>query len=219
MRLYGLMVICGIVVAVAIVLKLLGLAEGIQIWITLSLVIITGLYVQETAKIRRSSEETVKATLKQAEASNAMVEEMMQQRYGNILPIIDIQEQDESPHDKIRIGLSIESGKSPEGLLCLLRNIGLGPALDVWTFIITPTNRERRQWDFGAVSINEKTDIERLSIEQHESRGILVAYYKDVYDRPFESSREFIMSSNQRSYKLGPLKIRKLTKEVTSNPQ
>ena len=54
---------------------------------------------------------------------------------------------------------------------------------------------------------------EQLSIERKNGRGVLVAYYKDVYERPFESSREFIIDQAGRSCKIGPLKIRKLTEE------
>lgn len=148
----------------------------------------------------------------QAEASKRMAEEMMQQRYGDVLPIVDIQKQDESAKEKIRKGLDIESGKIPEGQLCTLRSIGLGPAINVCSFIRTPTG-ERRQWDFGTLAANDETDKERLSIEQRSGRGVLVAYYKDVYDQPFESSREVIVDKERRSYKIGSLKIRKLTEE------
>lgn len=146
----------------------------------------------------------------QAEASKKMAEEMMQQRYGAVLPIVDIREQDESAQEKIKKGLDIESGKIPEGQLCTLRSIGLGPAINVCSFIRTPTG-ERRQWDFGTLTVNEETDKERLFIEQRGDRGILIAYYRDVYEQPFESSREVMVDKDKRSSELGPLKIRKLT--------
>lgn len=148
----------------------------------------------------------------QAEASKKMAEEMMQQRYGGVFPIVDIKEQKESGSEMIKKGLDIGDGKIPEGQLCTLRNIGLGPAVNVWSFIRTPSG-ERRQWDFGTLKVNEEVEKEQLSIERKNGRGVLVAYYKDVYERPFESSREFIIDQAGRSYKIGPLKIRKLTEE------
>jgi hypothetical protein len=148
----------------------------------------------------------------QAEASKKMAEEMMQQRYGGVFPIVDIKEQKENGTEMIRKGLDIRDGKVPEGQLCRLRNIGLGPAINVCSFIRTPTG-ERRQWDFGTLAVNDEADKERLSIEQRNGRGVLVAYYKDVYERPFESSREFIIDQAEGSCEIGPLKIRKLTDE------
>ncbi|MCJ7829270.1 MAG: hypothetical protein MUP81_05985 [Dehalococcoidia bacterium] len=148
----------------------------------------------------------------QAEASKKMAEEMMQQRYGGVFPIVDIKEQKESGSEMIKKGLDIGDGKIPEGQLCKLRNIGLGPAINVCSFIRTPTG-ERRQWDFGTLAVSDETDKERLSIELRDRRGILIAYCKDVYERPFESSREFIVNKKGRSCEIGPLKIRKLTEE------
>jgi len=149
----------------------------------------------------------------QADASKKMAEEMMQQRYGGVFPIVDIKEQKESGSEMIKKGLDIGDGKIPEGQLCTLRNIGLGPAVNVWSFIRTPTG-ERRQWDFGTLKVNEEVEKEQLSIERKNGRGVLVAYYKDVYERPFESSREFIIVDKAGcSCKIGPLKIRKLTEE------
>jgi hypothetical protein len=148
----------------------------------------------------------------QAEASKKMAEEMMQQRYGSVFPIVDIKEQKENSSEMIKKGLDIGDGKIPKGQLCKLRNIGLGPAINVCSFIRTPTG-ERRQWDFGTLAISDETDKERLSIEVRDRRGILVAYYKDVYERSFESSREFVVNKKERGCKIGPLKIRKLTDE------
>ena len=148
----------------------------------------------------------------QAEASKKMAEEMMQQRYGGAFPIVDIKEQKESSTEMIKKGLDIGGGKIPEGQLCRLRNIGLGPAINVCSFIRTPTG-ERRQWDFGTLAVNDEADKEQLSIEQRNGWGVLVAYYRDVYERPFESSREFTIDQAGRSCKIGPLKIRKLTDE------
>lgn len=157
-----------------------------------------------------------KSTKSMADANKKMAEEMRQQRYGDVLPIVDIKEQHESAEDKIRIGFDIESGRIPKiGLLCTLISCGLGPAINVCTFISTPT-AERRQWNFGTLAVNDETIKERLFIEMSNGRGMLVSYYIDAYERHFESSREFIINKEGRSYKLGALKIRKLTKEEYS---
>ncbi len=192
---------------------LLTTSDSMNILLITALVIATFYYAGETAKISKNSRVQTEVMLEQTQASRKMAEEMMQQRYGHVLPILDIQEQDKSAKDMIRTGLIIGSGQIPEGLSCLLRNVGLGPALNVWTFIIVPIDRRRHQWDFGVLSVDDKTGVEWLSIEQHDSRSVLVAYYKDVYGRPFESSREFISYVGEGNYELGPLRIRELTEE------
>ena len=195
----------GYIVVFALIVVLLALIpideEGIAKFGLLATVVL----VAVTATYATSAHE-------QAEASKKMAEEMMQQRYGGVFPIVDIKEQKESGSEMIKKGLDIGDGKIPEGQLCTLRNIGLGPAVNVWSFIRTPSG-ERRQWDFGTLKVNEEVEKEQLSIERKNGRGVLVAYYKDVYERPFESSREFIIDQAGRSYKIGPLKIRKLTEE------
>ena len=148
----------------------------------------------------------------QAEAGKKMAEEMMQQRYGGVFPIVDIKEQKESGSEMIKKGLDIGDGKIPEGQQCTLRNIGLGPAINVCSFIRTPSGA-CRSWDFGTLAVSDEAAKERLSIELRNGRGILVIYYKDVYGRPFESSREFIVDKAGRSREIGPLRIRNLTEE------
>jgi hypothetical protein len=150
-----------------------------------------------------------------ADTNKKMAEEMMQQRYGDVLPIVDIKEQKESSTEMIKKGLDIGDGKIPEGQLCTLQNVGLGPAINVCSFIRTPSG-ERRQWNFGTLAVTDETAKERLFIDLRNGRGILVSYYKDAYERPFESSREFITDKEGRSYTLGPLRIRKLTEQEYS---
>jgi len=58
-----------IAVATPVGFRLLSLAEGIQILLMLTLVLVTYSYARETRRISRSSEEIAKAALKQSELS------------------------------------------------------------------------------------------------------------------------------------------------------
>ena len=178
--------------------ELLSLAEGLQIMLMYTLVLVTGYYAKSSAE--------------QAEASKKMAEEMMQQRYGAVLPIIDIQEQPESPEELAERAYGIGSGEFLKERVCILRSIGLGPAIGVLSFIRTPTG-ERRQWDFGTLAVREKTDKYPLSFNQRSGCDVVVAYYRDVYGQPFESGREVTVGKEKSVHYLGPLKIRKLTEE------
>jgi hypothetical protein len=106
-----------------IVFKLLTLDQGIQILLTYTLVVVTAEYAMETFKMRKSSEETTKAALKQAEASNEMVAEMRQQRLNASQPVIWPRIPGWNYNDN--------------GLIVRFENIGNGPALDIDIFLGT----------------------------------------------------------------------------------
>jgi hypothetical protein len=149
----------------------------------------------------------------QAEASKKMAEEMMQQRYTAVMPVVDIQEPREGEHPRAvaERAYQIRGGENLENLPCVLQNIGLGPAVDVCSCIFFAG--QRRMWDIGTLGVSKETDRMPLSIEQKNGQSILVAYYRDVYGQSFESSREVIIDQAGSSYKIGSLKIRKLTAE------
>ncbi|MCD6453444.1 MAG: hypothetical protein J7K77_04075, partial [Dehalococcoidales bacterium] len=156
-------------------------AQAIEVTITFVLVLITAIYVKRTAEIAKSTKE-------QADASVKMAKEMREQRYDAVRPIIDIQRD--------------------RGLVCILHNIGLGPAIDVRSFI-QYHKQERRPWEFGTLTSGGKTEEMILSLEHEDNRMVLVAYYKDIYGRRFESSREVSIGETPNSnWVIGPLKIR-----------
>ncbi len=73
-----------IVLSTLINIGKLDFAQAIQITITFVLVLVTVIYVLRTSEI-------AKATREQAEASVKMAEEMREQRYDEVRPVIDIQ--------------------------------------------------------------------------------------------------------------------------------
>ena len=183
--------------------KVITTAEAINITVVSFLVFATFMYVKRTA-------ETADAAKQQADASVRMAEEMRDAKYDALRPIIDIQVQRMDPMSLARIGY----GELPQELSCVLCNIGLGPATDVYSFIQPPSSK-RQRYDFvsNTLATRKKTEEMSLSLNQENDRKALVAYYKDVYGRGFESSREVSAVKETREWKLGPLKIRKIAEE------
>jgi len=165
-----------------------------QILLMLGLVSVTGLYTLSTYK---------------------MAEEMANTRYDAFRPIIDIVEMPMEPKEIYKQAFEAKEGKFPEQLRCAFRNIGVGPAIGVSSFITVPSNGEQQPWDFGTIAVGDKTSEFRLSPQQIGGRMFLVAYYKDVYGRDIESRREVTLDKERHSWKIHPLEIqvRKITKE------
>ena len=173
-------------------------SDLIQIILMGLLVVITGIYAWRTFAIS-------KATEKQADASVKIAEEMREQRYDTVRPVIDIQ-REPWDEDKLPEAFTGKSGDTSRGLACVLRNIGLGPAIDMHSFVQNPSDR-RQRFEFGTLATGEKTHKMNLSVKQEDGRMALLAYYKDVYERAFESSRE-VSVDKEKGWQLGPLKIR-----------
>ena len=169
-------------------------AQTLEIAALTTLVLITAWYAKHTA---------------------TMAKEMREQRYDAFRPIIDIVEMPMEPTEKLKKAFDAGDGKFPEELPCVLRNIGVGPAIGVSSFIIVPSNGGQRSWDFGTIAVGEKTSEFRLSPQQTGDRMFLVAYYKDVYGRDVESRREVTLDKERHSWKIHPLEtqVRKITKE------
>ena len=163
-----------------------------QVWVMVMLVLLTAAYVLSTRK---------------------MAQEMKEQRYAALKPIIDIQRQEGSGLDFAREEIAAIKGELPQALPCKLRNIGPGPAIGVHSFIEHPLNK-RSPWDFGTIATGgEMVPPALLVVEPNDDRGFLVAYYKDVYDRSFKSSRELILDTEKGQSRIGPLKIVPLPEE------
>ncbi len=164
----------------------IGLADWAQILLLGGLVSVTAAYAYSTEK---------------------MAEEMREQRYDTVRPVIDI-EKEESPQAEIVQGLAVRDGLIGIGLPCKLHNIGLGPATDLYSFIRDDQNI-RRRFDFGTLAARGKTESMGLYASKEENnRMFLAAYYRDIYGRVFESSREVIIDKEKGSLEFGPLTIR-----------
>jgi hypothetical protein len=184
------------------------------------LIAVTTIYAYSTIQISRATKdqadkmkEQAEATRRQADASVKMAEEMANTRYDAFRPIIDIVEMPMEPTEKVKKAFDAGDGKFPEELPCVLRNIGIGPAIGVSSFIIVPSNSGQRPWDLGTIPAKEETAEIRLSLQQAGSRMVLAAYYKDVYGRDIESKREVTLDKERHSWKIHPLEtqVRKIT--------
>lgn len=174
-------------------------SERIQILLMFGLVAVTSFYAWSASR--------------QADASTEMAEEMKEQRYDSVRPLIDIRRIEHGESWAESQALLTEQRKEAygdysQGLSCRLHNIGVGPATDVYSFVQTPDGK-CQLLPFGALAEDGKTDKYRLSLKQSDNRTVLIAYYRDIYDNCFESSREVIKGKVH----LGQLKIRKIPKE------
>lgn len=176
-----------IIVAVAAVIGALVLVtvlddNGVNIaqaLLTLALVIVTAIYAMRTAAIAQSTKEQAKASIK-------MAEEMKEQRYDSFLPIIDIICVKTTPSETM---IRAYEENPPNEINCILRNVGVGPALDVYSFV-QPTPNDRHHHHFDTIETGKETKPLYLSLEKINDSSFIVAYYKDVYGRCFESRRE-----------------------------
>jgi len=165
------------------------------------LVIITGIYAWRTHVIS-------KATREQANTSLKMANEMKEQRYDTVRPVIDFGLWESYPVT-IQEGLTVKEQEEvnlSSGLQCILHNIGIGPATDVYSFTLT-VGGERRQLYLGSLVKGATTPETRLSLEQRGDCWFLVARYWDVYDRSFESNRQVRLDMETGEPLLGRLKI------------
>ena len=217
-KLFVAVIIFAVVIAVVAVLGRIDTAQTIQLIITFVLVLVTVAYVKRTAEIASATREQAEATRQQADASMKMAEEMREQRYDTVRPVIDIVVQPMEGKELIYRGLLAENGKFPNSVPCKLRNIGVGPAIELFSCIEYIEGKPLR-CDFGAipVAIGEEemgyTSETRLFLEQRGNHKALVAYYKDVYGRAFESSREVTLNKENTTCETGPLQIRLIKKD------
>ncbi len=136
------------------------------------------------------------------------VNEMKKQRYDTVRPVIDFK-RDIDKVDGIRQtseAYAAEHEETSHGLSCILCNIGIGPAIDVRSFIQHP-ERGRLPFEFSTIESRGKTDRRILSISHESNRTALVACYEDIYGRTLKSSREVSIDKENHNWKLGRLKI------------
>ena len=180
--------------------KIITTGEAIEIILLFGLVVVTAIYARRTSDI--------------ADATREQAKEMREQRYDAIRPIIDI----ERPwplreEDRARELIAATSGDLSVDLACNLRNIGLGPAIDVYSFTKMRGGESRRR-DFGTLAKNQEAiGSTSLSVQQKGSRIFLVVYYRDVYGRNFESSREVKLDREKQRWELGRLDTHFLKEE------
>ncbi|MGB5926031.1 MAG: hypothetical protein WBH01_08110 [Dehalococcoidia bacterium] len=172
----------------------IGLSNKLQILLMFGLVAVTAFYAWSASR--------------QADANVKMAEEMRETRYDGVRPAIDFK-RDTAKIDIARLTLEANAASSEDtshGLSCILCNVGLGPAIDVRSFIEHP-ERGRLPFEFGTIESRGKTERWILSISHEGNRIALVACYEDIYGRTLRSSREVSIDRENHDWKLGRLKV------------
>ena len=169
-------------------------ADWAQILLLFGLVGVTGFYALSATK--------------QARDTAKMADEMKEQRYDAVRPVIDIN-RDPADEDKMLEAIAAREGDPSKGLACVLHNIGLGPAIDLYSFIQNPVSGKSERYDFGTLAKGEKTSRMRLSMinemnKDHPSDLLLITLYRDIYDRKFFSSRN-VSIDKEKGWELAPL--------------
>lgn len=159
----------------------MAVTNWIQAISTLVLVVITGIYAWRTHIMS-------KATERQAEASVRIAEEMRDTKHNALRPIIDFRFRDSEDRSGGALGIGAR-GEVPSELHGQLCNIGVGPAIDLYSISkVNQVNLPR--YDFEPLKSGELSHQVALSVSQKGSIGILEVYYKDVYGHAFRSRIE-----------------------------
>ncbi len=184
-------------------------------WIqAIAMVVLVGVTIFYAYQAKKASG-SAKAS---ADASVKMAEEMRDTRYDALRPIIDIVDAILEPEEMATRAYNAREGIFPQYVPCRLRNVGVGPAIEVYSFIETDRG-ETRRWDFHTipVAIGEEemgyTGEVRLLLEQWGNCRALVVHYKDVYGNSLESIREVSVNKDKGTVNISPLKISPLPKK------
>jgi membrane protein YdbS with pleckstrin-like domain len=137
-----------------------------------------------------------------------MAKEMQEQRKDVFRPIIAF-ERDETPTSMIQEGIDIETGNLTSGIRCRLHNIGVGPALGVFSNI-QDTNKKQQLTDFGILPVDGQTDANNFSVIVRDNKDILAVRYKDTFGRKFESSINIHIAEEGICLVMEELQIREL---------
>jgi len=187
------------------------LGEFIQILLLFVLVTVTSIYAWSASRQAGASVKMAEAAKEQADASARMAEVTEKLVFEPVRPVIDIERLRRKPRSEEKEPYAARQGELPDSLRCSLRNIGLGPAIDVSTFVQSD-RRNHQPLLRGTVLKDEVTEEMPLSLEERDDKKFLLAYYRDVHGRCFESRREVSVDTERGSWELGPLKAEVLTK-------
>ena len=134
-----------------------------------------------------------------------MAEEMKEQRYDSVRPVIDIELSNEAS-DLIERGILDRQKVLSHGLRSILVNRGVGPAIDVRSRIRTPFEEFKElQHDYGVISSGEKSGISYHSLNDINGTMFFTVKYRDIHGRMLESKRA--LAGETGNWKLGRLHI------------
>ena len=169
-------------------------SAAIQAISVVALVVVTAVYAM--------------AAKRQADANVRMVEEMREQRRDAARPIMSISL---GPYEgDLEARAKQELGKVfPAAIQCQLRNIGVGPALNV-RLQVDDGQGGSVLLEIGALEGREADPVHRhLTVADsmvEQERKLLQVFYEDVFGNTVESRRELSLSEDG-GLVIGPLRI------------
>ena len=181
-------------------------ATQIAVAVVLTLTLLAVVYYAKQAN--RQAE----GSLRQAEASLKMAEEMREARHGGVLPVVDFVLEPLDGSEQLKRVFQIKAGHLPETQWGALRNIGLGPALDIR--FPTKLGDMGPSWPVvGHLGIGEVAKTELSGLERwpfclepiSDSVKRLHVEYRDAYGRVYESWRDVTFDIADGGWETGPL--------------
>jgi len=145
---------------------------------------------------------------RQADANARMAREMEQARHDAARPVINI---DFEPYERDSdAGLKQALGKAfPAAIQCQLRNIGVGPALNV-RFQVDDGQGGSYLLQIGALEAGEADKVQQhltvVGSTVEQERKLLQVFYEDVFGNTVESRRDLSLSEDG-GLVVGPLRI------------
>jgi hypothetical protein len=180
-------------------------ADRLQILLQLGLVSITAVYAWFARQ--------------QAEENAKMAEEMQNQRYDLFRPVVNIEVPPSGiaalSHRMFHANSMAGARDLPHEIPCVLHNVGIGPAIDIYANIRVGDKKCYKQHSLGTLSKDGKSDEQLLALqEQGMNNGLLLVIYSDAYGRSFASKREIYLAGDESGDKLevSPLQLFKLPK-------
>jgi hypothetical protein len=150
-------------------------------------------------------------TRQQVNANIKMAEEMRETRYDTIKPIIDINKDTTDNMDRAGQILAAKEGRTDICIGCTLKNIGLGPAIDVYSYTKYSSGEMIRQ-DHNTLVIGNEI-YASLIIEHINDAMELSVYYRDTYGRTLKSRRIVTLNSKTEKFELGNLEIQEISED------
>jgi energy-coupling factor transporter transmembrane protein EcfT len=181
--------------------------DRLQILLQLGLVTITAVYAWSARQ--------------QSEANAKMAEEMQNQRYDLFRPVINIEVSQSSiafENQKLfYVNTTKGAGDLPNKITCVLHNVGVGPAIDIYSYFRIGDKEGCEQRSIGTLSKDSKSDEKLLALQkQGATNGLLFVIYSDAYGRYFASRREiYVAATAEPGLKLevSPLEAFKLPRK------
>ena len=154
---------------------------AVQAMATAILVVVTAFYVILTWSISKNAG-------KQAEASVRMAEEMRRSREDGSRPVLHIRR-----IEPVELGQGLEAIREglrewPNGdrVLCKVKNIGKGPALNIKADVATDDGAT--QEEMGTLGVGDEAERKPFAVIQ-DRESFIEVHYQDVYRRRFFSRR------------------------------